>query len=181
MAKVKISAEEDWKYTHGQHKPIVFNIRIAILLAVIVAFVVAGIIVRQYLFSSFVIVLCLMFFWASRYGMHAIIDRRHFLNRFWREEIDVEFSERIFKIAIGMNKLTLAVADIDRLTRHDDYYSIYHDCGLFLILPKRFLTGEEITLLDSYKSMVDKRDRGKKFYNFLLSRYQRVTPDDKEH
>lgn len=117
----------------------------------------------------------------GRYGMHAIIDRRHFLNRFWREEIDVEFSERIFKIAIGMNKLTLAVADIDRLTRHDDYYSIYHDCGLFLILPKRFLTGEEITLLDSYKSMVDKRDRGKKFYNFLLSRYQRVTPDDKEH
>ena len=169
MAIIKVSADQDWRATHGSRRSIAGNPRTIILELVFLVFIATGFIVGQYLFSAFALFILVVFAWLMHYTQRLTVDRRHFLNRFWKDELEVEFSERVFKVSVGLNKLTLAVADIASLREREGFYHLLHDSGFELLIPANVLSTDEVCFLESYKIQVQLRDRESKYLKRWLS------------
>jgi hypothetical protein len=170
MARIKITEEEDWKLTRGMKQGPHLSTYGVVTVSIIAIFFLLGILFQYYLFAAFVVFLVVSFLWASKFGLRFVVRRRHYLNRLWREELEIEFSDRVFKVTIGLNKLTLAVADLSSISERNGYYYLCHDAGLNLLIPTSVLTTEEVVHLKNYQSQIVVKDRENRFYRFWSAR-----------
>jgi hypothetical protein len=170
MARILVPTEDDWRTTHGVEGGRLQPVRITTVSIFLLAFIACGVLFQQYVFITLVVFFVASFALLMRYSLRVKTKARHLFNRFWCEELEVEFSDRVFKVTVGLNRLTLAATDIASLRELDPYYYLQHDCGLELLIPTKALSSEEITTLEKYRIQTDQRrkERGSKFLRTLM-------------
>lgn len=158
MAKFKISSEEHLKYQEDlirQPKKKKSSFKKVLLWIVLILALGCSATYKQYLFLVALGLVVAFFIWMTKWEIKKQNKDKYQNSRFLNEEIEAEFSDRVFKIKVGLNNITLAVKDLHVVRELDEVYFLSHYSGLQVFIPHAQLSREEKSTLAAYKKRFD--------------------------
>lgn len=156
MAVFTLSAEEYARFRRDLlSQPKKRHIKKSLPYIILVGLIILSFIFGQYAFAGVIILLALFIFWSIGGGLKKEALRKYKKSRFLNNEIFVEFSDRIYKVRMGLNNLNLAVTDLSLVRALSESYCLMHKSGIELFIPYRALSDEEKGFLEKYRKRFD--------------------------
>ena len=158
MANIKITVEDYISYQDDlieQPEKQKSLARRLIAWSILLLALIAAIYFRQYLALILIACFILLYIWGSTCATKVALREQYEKSRFLNNEVKLSLSERVFKLSIGLNQLTLAVADISLVRELRECFFLSHQSGVILYIPHASLSGEEKAHLQKYRSRFD--------------------------
>ena len=161
MAVFVLTAEEYSRYRKDLlSQPKKSRLKLFIPYSIVACLFIFSLFFEQYAFAVVILLLLFLFFWSTGGGLKKETLRRYNTSRFLSNEITVEFSDRIYKVRMGLNKLNLAVTDLSLVRALSESYCLIHNSGLELFVPFHALSEEEKEFIEKYRQRFDDNYRG---------------------
>ena len=156
MAVFTLSADEYARFRKDLlSQPKKSYIKKALPYIVLLGLIILSFILGQYAFAGVIILLAIFIFWSIGGGQEKEAFRKYKKSRFLNNEIFVEFSDRMYKVRMVLNKLNLAVTDLSLVRALSESYCLMHKSGIELFIPYRALSDEEKGFLEKYRQRFD--------------------------